>query len=117
MRHMRPVYGSVALLEDVFDEVAQAWGLSPSEREAVRGTMLTSGRVPRGRRSPFVTERMALIVDIDWLLCSRMDADEIRLWVRRKVAGALGTSPLDDLVGSTDRLRRIRALLQLEVSQ
>ena len=87
------------------------------EREAVRGTALTAGRVPRGRRSQFVTERMTLIVDIDWLLCSRMDAAEIRQWVRRRVAGVLGTSPLDDLVGSTDRLRRIRTLLQLEAPQ
>jgi hypothetical protein len=117
MRDMRVVYESVELLEDVFEEVTRAWGLCPAEREALRGTALTSRRTPRARRSRFVTERMMLVVDIDWLLCSRMEAAEIRLWVRRRVAGVLGTSPLDDMFGSTDRLRHIRALLRLEVSQ
>lgn len=117
MRNARMAYGDVALLEDVFEEVTHSWGLSPSEREAVRGTALTPRRSPRGRRSRFVAERMALVVDIDWLLCSCMDPQEIRGWVRRRVAGVLGSCPLDEMVGSTDRLRRIRALLQLEVSQ
>lgn len=116
MRTVRISYGNVTLLEDVFEEVTTAWGLSPAEREAVRGVALTARRRDRGRRSRFVVERMALIVDIDWLLRSRMEADEIRRWVRRRVAGLLGSSPLDDMVGSTDRLRRIHELLQLEVS-
>ena len=60
---------------------------------------------------------MALVVEIDWLLGTRMGAREIRIWVRRRVAGVFGSSPLDDMVGSTDRLRRIRALLALEVSE
>lgn len=117
MATTRLVIGSVQLLEEVFEEVTASWGLSPSEREAVRGTALTSGRRERSRRSRFVTERMALVVEIDWLLGTRMGAREIKVWVRRRVAGVFGSSPLDDMVGSTDRLRRIRALLALEVSE
>jgi hypothetical protein len=116
MATTRLMIGSVQVLEDVFEEVTAAWGLSPSEREAVRGVALTTGRRERSRRSRFVTERMALVVEIDWLLGTRMEAREIRQWIRRRVAGVIGSSPLDDMVGSSDRLRRIRELLALEVS-
>ncbi|MES2096792.1 MAG: hypothetical protein V4459_08515 [Pseudomonadota bacterium] len=115
MPAMRVSFRKFEDLEAVFEEVTVDWGLCASEREAIRGTALTpSGR---SRRSSFVAERMALVIEIDWLLGSRMDANEIRLWVRRRVAGVFGSSPLDDMFGSTDRLRRIRAMLALEVSQ
>lgn len=117
MATTRLMIGSVQMLEDVFEEVTAAWGLSPSEREAVRGVALTPGRRERPRRSRFVTERMTLVVEIDWLLGTRMGEREIRIWLRRRVAGVFGSSPLDDLVGSTDRLRRIRELLALGVPE
>ncbi|THD34449.1 MAG: hypothetical protein E7773_14770 [Sphingomonas sp.] len=115
MRQMRVVVTDTRQLEEMFEEVADAWGLSGAERDAVRGDAL-AGRGGR-RRSAFISERMALVVEIDWLLCAHMDARQIRHWVRSRVAGVLGTSPLDDLVGSTDRLRRIRTMLSAELPQ
>lgn len=114
MRERGILIGDVQMLEDVFEEVTEAWGLSVSERETVRGSALPSGRA---RRSRFERERMALVVEIDWLLGTCMDAAQTRAWVRRRVAGVLGSSPLDDMFGSTDRLRRIRALLTLEATE
>lgn len=112
----RVCFSSVESLEEMFEEVTDCWGLSFSEREAVRGCSLYGGSGRRGR-SGFLTERMALAVEIDWLLNARMDTAEIRLWLRRRVADVFGTSPLEDMVGSTDRLRRMRDLLSLEAAQ
>ena len=103
-------------LEDAFMEVATSWGLSPSEREAIQGTSFPSGS-GRRRRSRFVGDRMVLVIEIDWLLGARMEEREIRIWLRRRVAGVFGSSPMEDMFGSTDRLRRIRTMLALEVSQ
>lgn len=115
MSEIRVVIGSVKLLEEVFDEVAAAWGLSAAERDAVRGTsMPVRGRA---RRSRFEADRMALVVEIDWLLGTRMDPRDVRAWLRRRVAGVFGSSPIEDMFGSTDRLRRIRTLLQIETSR
>ena len=110
-------FRTIEALEGLFDEVVEAWGLSFSEREAVRGLALRGDVDGRRRRSRFLTERMALVIEIDWLLGQRMDAREVRLWVRRRVAAVAGSSPLDEMVGSTDRLRRIRTLLTLECEQ
>lgn len=109
-------FTSFDALEDAFKEVATSWGLSPSEREAVQGTSFPSGS-GRRRRSRFVSDRMVLVVEIDWLLGARMEQREIRMWLRRRVAGVFGSSPIEAMFGSTDRLRRIRTLLALEVSQ
>lgn len=115
MSTTRLLIGSVQLLEDVFEEVVATWGLTPSEREAIRGTSVPLRG--RRRRSRFATDRMALVVEIDWLLGSRMEQREIRVWLRRRVAGVFGSSPIEDMFGSSDNLRRIRTLLALEVSQ
>lgn len=115
MKTMQVFFSSLKNLEEAFEEVISDWELCPSERDAVRGTSLAPSRTRRS--SAFVAERMALVIEIDWLLGSRMESAEIRQWIRRRVAGVFGSSPLDDMFGSTDRLRRIRAMLALENSQ
>lgn len=103
------------MLENVFEHVADVWGLSSSERKAVCGEAVLVLPISKGRRSEFVTERMTLVIEINYLLSGRMDTVEIRGWIRTQVAG--GNTPLDSMVGSTDRLRRLRTLLALEASQ
>jgi hypothetical protein len=103
------------MLENVFEHVADVWGLSASEREAVRGAAVLVSPSSGGRLSEFLRDRMTLIIEINYLLSGRMDAPEIRQWIRKEVAG--GAAPLESMVGSTDRMRRLRALLALEVRQ
>lgn len=108
-------FANPEMLENVYEHVADAWGLSSTEREAVRGDALQVSTTRSGRRSEFATERMTLLIEINYLLSGRMDVPEIRQWIRRKVVG--GSSPLEELVGSTDCIRRLRTLLALEFSQ
>lgn len=114
MRTMR-VFFSLDKLENAFEDVVRDWGLTASEREAVRGTALRDWEGERHSR--FVAERLTLVLEIDWLLGMRMSSGEVRQWIRRPVAGVFGSSPLESMFGSTDHLRRIRVMLTLENSQ
>lgn len=108
---------SVQELADLFEKITAAWGLSPSERDALRGTSIPRNHSRVRSYSTFVIERMGLTVEIDQLLGKRMEDHEIRSWLRRPIAGVVSTSPLDEMVGSTDHLRRVRAMLAPAVPQ
>lgn len=101
-----------------FRVVADAWDLSRSEAAAVAGDALPPVRPTSARRlSDFILERMALAVEIDALLSSMMPRAEIAAWLRRRTPGVPGSCPLDDMFGSSDRLRRIVAMLEAEIRQ
>lgn len=101
-----------------FREVTSLWGLSASEAAALAGTSMPPVRpTPARQVSEFVLERMALTVEIDALLTGMMERFEIPEWLRRRVPGVLESCPLDEMFGSTDRIRRVRDLLEPEVRQ
>lgn len=101
-----------------FRAVVDEWDLSAAEAAAVAGEALPPVRPMSARRlSDFVLERMALAVEIDALLTSLMPRGDIPGWLRRRVPGIPGACPLDDMFGSSDRLRRIVAMLEAEVRQ
>lgn len=100
-----------------FRMVAREWDLSPAEAAAVAGTSLSPVKSGSSRRSDFVIERMALAVEIDALLCGLMERFEVLMWLRRRIPGVLERCPLDEMFGSSDRLRGIRAMLEAEVRQ
>lgn len=112
------VYRRRSDVAQAFRAVTAAWDLSPAEAAAIAGTSMPPVRPVSSRRlSDFVLERMALAVEIDALLTSMMEPFEIPAWLRRSVPGVFGTCPLDDMFGSSDRLRRIVAMLGAEVRQ
>jgi hypothetical protein len=108
---------SVEELHELFVDVADDWKLTAAERDAIRGVASTSGRSSPGDHSDFVVERMALVVQIDVLLGARMSREQVQEWLRTSVPGIFGSSPLEEMFGSTDRLRCIRALLAAEAAQ
>ena len=111
------VYRSPAVVALAFDEIVKRWMLSPCEIDCVAGTALPSARKSRARHPRFVVERMSLIVEIDVQLCSLMDDWEIPDWLRARTISAFPGCPLDEMFGSTDRIRRVRDLLEPEVRQ
>lgn len=111
------VYRRSAAVVSAFEEVVKRWRLSPCQIDCVAGMALPGARRSRARHPPFVVERMSLIVEIDVQLTSLMDEWEIPEWLRERVPGAFPNSPLDEMLGSTDRIRRIRDLLEPEVRQ
>lgn len=110
------LFTSLEELEGCFDEAVEAWGVSLAERNALRGTALLHRSPRKQAYSDFEIERMALVTQIHGLLSIHMQDAEIKQWLRRPLAETL-SSPLQELFGSTDRLRRMRAMLATEVSQ
>lgn len=111
------VYANATAVSSAFTEVVGRWQLSACEIDCVAGTALPGGRRSRARRSRFVVERMALIVEIDAQLGALMEEWEIPAWLRERIPGAFAGCPLEEMFGSTDRIRRIRDLLEPEVRQ
>lgn len=111
------VFRSRAAVVSAFEEVVRRWRLSASEIDCVRGTAFPDRGRARGRQSRFVVERMSLVVEIDARLTALMDQWLIPDWLRDQIHPAFRGCPLDDMFGSTDRLRRIRDLLEPEVRQ
>lgn len=111
------VYRSRSDVASAFDAVVRRWRLSPCEVDCVRGTAFPDVRRSRARHPRFVVERMALVVEIDAQLTALMDQWLIPDWLRDQIHPAFRGCPLDDMFGSTDRLRRIRDLLEPEVRQ
>lgn len=111
------VYRRTSDIRRAFEVVADAWRLSDAEAGALAGHDLAAGRPGGVRPSRFVLDRMALAVEIDVLLERVMDRVDVPAWLRRRVPGVFPSSPLEDMFGSTDRLLRIRDMLELEASQ
>lgn len=111
------VFRRTADIRRAFGVVTKAWDLSDGETAALAGHYLATQHPRRFRPSRFVLERMALAVEIDVLLTALMDRAEIPEWLRRRHPGVFKSSPLDDMFGSTDRLVRIRDMLQVEAAQ
>ena len=112
------VYRRRSDVSRAFRVVTGEWELSPAEAAAVAGTALAPVRpTSAGRVSDFVLERMALAVEIDALLDRLMERFEVPGWLRRRVPGVLDRCPLEEMFGSSDRLRSIRAMLEAEVRQ
>ena len=111
------VFRNSTAVSSAFDDVMKRWRLSPSEIDCVAGNSLPWARRSRARHPRFVIERMSLIVEIDVQLCSLMDEWEIPEWLRDRITGAFPGSPIEEMFGSTDRIRRIRDLLEPEVRQ
>lgn len=112
------VYRRRSDVSRAFHVVAGEWELSAAEAAAVAGNALPPVRPMSARRlSNFVLERMALAVEIDALLTSMMPRDVIPAWLRRRAPGVPGACPLDDMFSSSDRLRRIVAMLEAEIRQ
>ena len=111
------VYRNAKAIAAAFEEVVRRWRLSPSEVDCVAGTAFPQGRRGQARNPRFVSERMQLIVEIDAQLNMLMDDWQVPDWLRDRTHPAFKDCPLDDMFGSTDRMRRIRDLLEPEEEQ
>ena len=117
MPSMLLVFRSAKAISTAFETVVERWRLSPLEADGLAGISFPHGRRHRSRRSEFVIERMALIVEIDAQLGLLMDPCEISEWLRDRIHGVFAHSALEEMFGTTDRIRRIRDLLEPEVRQ